>query len=134
MLCSSTEVIVSGTGLVRRNSALRQAAPGRPPALSIGERYAANFSVRPQAPIRSRPSRFGFRASLSSSDALGSHDGKCEARKASAVTGGRSQCHGRYPADPPTVKEIVAVMRAVGDDPEGLRLRGLIGIASGIDG
>jgi site-specific recombinase XerD len=32
----------------------------------------------------------------------------------------------RYPADPPTVEEIIAVMRAAGDDAEGLRLRGLI--------
>ena len=32
----------------------------------------------------------------------------------------------RYPPDPPTVEEIIAVMRAVGDDPDGLRLRGLI--------
>src|SRR5271170_7230619 len=31
-----------------------------------------------------------------------------------------------YPADPPTVEEIVAVMRAVGDRPEGHRLRALI--------
>jgi integrase len=32
----------------------------------------------------------------------------------------------RYPPDPPTVEEIVAVMRAPGDDPHGMRLRGLI--------
>ena len=32
----------------------------------------------------------------------------------------------RYPPDPPTVEEIIAVMRAAGDDPNGLRLRGLI--------
>src|SRR5919202_5240959 len=32
----------------------------------------------------------------------------------------------RYPADPRTVEEIVAVMRAAGDGPHGLRLRGLI--------
>ena len=32
----------------------------------------------------------------------------------------------RYPPDPPTVEEIIAVMRAAGDDPEGVRLRGLI--------
>src|SRR5205823_2099762 len=32
----------------------------------------------------------------------------------------------RYPADPPIVEEIIAVMRATGDDPDGLRLRGLI--------
>jgi integrase len=30
-----------------------------------------------------------------------------------------------YPADPPTVEEIVAVMRAVGDRPDGHRLRAL---------
>jgi hypothetical protein len=29
----------------------------------------------------------------------------------------------RYPPDPPTVEEIVAVMRAAGDGPEGVRLR-----------
>jgi site-specific recombinase XerD len=32
----------------------------------------------------------------------------------------------RYPADPPTVEEIVAVMRAAGDRPHGRRLRALI--------
>jgi site-specific recombinase XerC len=32
----------------------------------------------------------------------------------------------RYPADPPRVEEIVAVMRAAGDCPHGRRLRGLI--------
>jgi site-specific recombinase XerC len=32
----------------------------------------------------------------------------------------------RYPADPPTVEEIVAVMRVVGDDADGVRLRGLV--------
>jgi integrase len=31
-----------------------------------------------------------------------------------------------YPADPPTVQEIVAVMRAAGTDRHGARLRGLI--------
>jgi len=32
----------------------------------------------------------------------------------------------RYPPDPPSVEEIIALMRAAGDDIEGLRLRGLI--------
>ena len=32
----------------------------------------------------------------------------------------------RYPADPPRVEEIVAVMRAAGDDAHGRRLRALI--------
>jgi integrase len=32
----------------------------------------------------------------------------------------------RYPADPPTVEEIVAVMRAAGNDVSGLRLRALV--------
>jgi hypothetical protein len=32
----------------------------------------------------------------------------------------------RYPPDPPTVEEIIAVMRAAGDTPEGMRLRGVI--------
>jgi site-specific recombinase XerD len=34
----------------------------------------------------------------------------------------------RYPADPPKVEEIVAVMRAAGDRAHGRRLRGLIAI------
>src|SRR5215218_10528009 len=34
----------------------------------------------------------------------------------------------RYPADPPTVEEIVAVMRQVGTDRHGARLRALIGV------
>ena len=32
----------------------------------------------------------------------------------------------RYPADPPTVEEIIAVMHAAGDDNDAIRLRGLI--------
>jgi site-specific recombinase XerD len=32
----------------------------------------------------------------------------------------------RYPADPPKVEEIIAVMRAAGDDAQGRRLRGLV--------
>jgi integrase len=32
----------------------------------------------------------------------------------------------RYPPDPPTVEEIVAVMRIAGNGPDGLRLRGVI--------
>jgi len=32
----------------------------------------------------------------------------------------------QYPADPPTVEEIVAVMRAARDDPDGVRLRDVI--------
>jgi len=32
----------------------------------------------------------------------------------------------RYPADPPTVEEIIAVMRTAGDNDDGVRLRGLI--------
>jgi integrase len=32
----------------------------------------------------------------------------------------------RYPADPPTVEEIVSVMRAAGDHTDGVRLRALI--------
>jgi integrase len=32
----------------------------------------------------------------------------------------------RYPADPPTVDEIVTVMRAAGDGPDGAQLRALI--------
>jgi hypothetical protein len=32
----------------------------------------------------------------------------------------------RYPPDPPTVEEIIAVKRAAGDRPDGLRLRGVI--------
>ena len=32
----------------------------------------------------------------------------------------------QYPADPPTVEEIVAVMRTISDRADGLRLRALI--------
>jgi site-specific recombinase XerD len=31
-----------------------------------------------------------------------------------------------FPADPPRVEEIIAVMRAAGDNPHGLRVRGLV--------
>jgi hypothetical protein len=30
----------------------------------------------------------------------------------------------RYPPDPPTVEEIIAVMRTAGEDRDGIRLRG----------
>ena len=33
----------------------------------------------------------------------------------------------RYPPDPPTVEEIIAVTRAAGEDPDGIRLHGLSG-------
>ena len=36
----------------------------------------------------------------------------------------------RYPADPPKVEEIVAVMRQAGTTPHGLRMRGLIIVLS----
>ena len=36
----------------------------------------------------------------------------------------------RYPADPPTVEEIVAVMRQAGHDRHGLQVRALIAILS----
>lgn len=41
---------------------------------------------------------------------------------------GRPPCNKglRYPADPPKVEEIIAVMRAAGDGTHGRRLRGLI--------
>ncbi len=41
---------------------------------------------------------------------------------------GHAPCHKglRYPADPPKVEEIIAVMRASGDAAHGRRLRGLI--------
>ena len=32
----------------------------------------------------------------------------------------------QYPPDPPTVEEIIAVMRTAGENPDGLRLRGLV--------
>jgi integrase len=32
----------------------------------------------------------------------------------------------RYPPDPPTVEEIITVMRAAGDHRDGIRLRGVI--------
>jgi hypothetical protein len=32
----------------------------------------------------------------------------------------------RYPPDPPTVEQIIAVMRAAGDHSDGIRLRGVI--------
>jgi integrase len=35
----------------------------------------------------------------------------------------------RYPPDPPTVEEIIAVMRAAGDGLDGVRLRGVIVVA-----
>jgi hypothetical protein len=38
-----------------------------------------------------------------------------------------------YPADPPTVEEIVCVMRHVSDDPHGFRLRAMI-VCSGVVG
>jgi integrase len=49
------------------------------------------------------------------------------ARLASSDAGRPSRNKGmRYPADPPTVEEVVAVMRAAGENRHGQRLRGLI--------
>jgi integrase len=49
------------------------------------------------------------------------------ARSADAVVARPPRNKGlRYPADPPTVEEIIAVMRAAGDDADAVRLRGLI--------
>jgi hypothetical protein len=42
-------------------------------------------------------------------------------RIARRTTAGR-----RFPPDPPRVDEIIAVMKAAGESPYGLRLRGLI--------
>ena len=39
----------------------------------------------------------------------------------------------RYPPDPPTVEEIVAVTAAAGDSREGIRLRGVI-VVGGVPG
>ena len=39
----------------------------------------------------------------------------------------------RYPPDPPTVEEIMAVMRIAGDGPDGLRLRGVIAVCGAQD-
>jgi site-specific recombinase XerD len=57
----------------------------------------------------------------------------CAGRRRSAATlpsfhQGRSPGNKglRYPADPPPVEEIIAVMRAAGDGPDGIRLRGVI--------
>jgi integrase len=32
----------------------------------------------------------------------------------------------QYPADPPTVEEVIAIMRVAGDGTDGMRLRGLV--------
>jgi hypothetical protein len=37
----------------------------------------------------------------------------------------------RYPPDPPTVEEIIAVMRAAGESVEGVRLHGITGAVAG---
>ena len=52
-------------------------------------------------------------------------------RSPATIPGHRRGCPPRnkglhYPADPPSVEEIVAVMRQAGDDTFGLRVRGLI--------
>jgi hypothetical protein len=51
-------------------------------------------------------------------------------RRALAALRGYDQArpprNGRYPADPPTVEEIRAVMRAAGDAADAGRVRGLI--------
>lgn len=55
-------------------------------------------------------------------------------RRSSSITGDDAGIHAgraprnkgrRYPADPPKVEEIIAVIRAAGDRPHGRRLRGL---------
>jgi integrase len=50
------------------------------------------------------------------------------ARRAAWLPSGRRHATRacRYPADPPTVEEIISVMRAAGGDADAVRLRGLI--------
>jgi len=50
------------------------------------------------------------------------------ARQATQLSPGSSssQQRARYPPDPPTVEEIIAVMRAAGDGSDGLRPCGMI--------
>ncbi len=57
----------------------------------------------------------------------------CAGRRRSPATlssfhQGRAPCNKgrRYPPDPPSVEEIIAVMRACGSRPEGVRLRAVI--------
>jgi hypothetical protein len=48
-------------------------------------------------------------------------------RRSPAILSSTPQNKGlRYPPDPPTVEEIIAVMRAAGEGPTGMRLRGVI--------
>jgi len=61
-----------------------------------------------------RPIRRGWSSPLAGHDA-GFHRG-CSPRNKGL----------RYPADPPTIEEIIAVMRAAGDSANGARLRALI--------
>ena len=63
---------------------------------------------------------------------LGTYDAWCRSRALAGDNAGLSsrspsvQQRLRFPADPPTVEEIVAVMRCAGDRPYGLRTRALI--------
>jgi integrase len=56
----------------------------------------------------------------------------CGRRRSPATLSTFHQCRAprnkgqRYPADPPTVEAIIAVMHAAGDDHDAVRLRGLI--------
>ena len=68
------------------------------------------------------------------------HEGAHAVLRAQGLTAHRRRCPAiteavrprnkgeQYPPDPPTVEEIVAVMRAVGDRPDGHRLRALIAL------
>jgi site-specific recombinase XerD len=54
-------------------------------------------------------------------------DGAARQRpRPASIRGAPSNKDLRYPPDPPTVEEIVAVMRVAGESPEGVRLRGII--------
>ncbi len=55
-------------------------------------------------------------------------------RRSPATTEGRAPRNKglRYPPDPPAVEEIVAVMHAAGDGPEGVRLCGIIVVLSSV--
>ena len=106
-----------------RNRAARRQQPSSPAPGELQARVLARIGWSRQQPVRS-PEEGAMPAHQlldaagrprSPATMPGHHAGRIPPNK------GR-----RYPADPPTVDEIVAVMRQAGDTPHGRRMRGLI--------
>ncbi len=114
--------------LHRRGSRRRRSVRALGAKSTRGGRQSARSSPALLTARRSAgkpPSERGRRPSIVQVDACGR--GRSPATLSSFHQGRPPRNNGqRYPADPPTVEEIIAVMRSAGEDNDAVRVRGLI--------